>query len=131
MHRDNARRGGRSRRRDRSHPRGGGRGGRDDREDPADPWSPHAGGTADLRERLGVPVGGPEREDACWIDRIEADGARYGMTWCRRFAPDRGLATKLWPLGDDVTFVPGHGPLSTFGNERAANPYVGDAVLRG
>jgi len=155
----------------------------------------HAGGTADLRERLGVPVEGPEREDAFWIDRIEADGARYGMTWCRRFAPDRWLAdgdtvtvgtqvldvlycpghtpghvvffhrgvrlalvgdvlfqgsigrtdlprgdhatlirsitTKLWPLGDDVTFVPGHGPLSTFGDERATNPYVGDAVLRG
>jgi glyoxylase-like metal-dependent hydrolase (beta-lactamase superfamily II) len=39
------------------------------------------------------------------------------------------ITTKLWPLGDDVTFVPGHGPLSTFGQERLANPYVGDAVL--
>jgi hydroxyacylglutathione hydrolase len=33
---------------------------------------------------------------------------------------------RLWPLGDDVTFVPGHGPLSTFGEERRSNPYVGD-----
>ncbi|KQR79648.1 MBL fold metallo-hydrolase [Burkholderia sp. Leaf177] len=33
---------------------------------------------------------------------------------------------KLWPLGDDVTFVPGHGPTSTLGHERRTNPYVGD-----
>jgi hydroxyacylglutathione hydrolase len=39
------------------------------------------------------------------------------------------ITTKLWPLGDDVTFVPGHGPLSTFGAERQSNPFVGDAVL--
>ena len=35
---------------------------------------------------------------------------------------------QLWPLGDDVTFVPGHGPLSTFGDERRSNPFVGDGV---
>ena len=28
-------------------------------------------------------------------------------------------------LGDDVKFVPGHGPMSTFGHERRSNPYVG------
>ena len=39
------------------------------------------------------------------------------------------ITTQLWPLGDDVTFVPGHGPTSTFGEERASNPYVGDAAL--
>lgn len=36
------------------------------------------------------------------------------------------IRTKLWPLGDDVSFIPGHGPISTFGHERAQNPYVGD-----
>ena len=36
------------------------------------------------------------------------------------------IKTKLWPLGDDVQFVPGHGPMSTFGRERLTNPYVGD-----
>ena len=35
----------------------------------------------------------------------------------------------LWPLGDDVTFVPGHGAPSTFGDERRGNPFVGDAVI--
>lgn len=39
------------------------------------------------------------------------------------------ITGKLWPLGNDVTFVPGHGPLSTFGAERQSNPFVGDQVL--
>jgi hydroxyacylglutathione hydrolase len=39
------------------------------------------------------------------------------------------ITTRLWPLGDDVTFIPGHGPVSTFGQERADNPFVGDAAL--
>jgi glyoxylase-like metal-dependent hydrolase (beta-lactamase superfamily II) len=161
----------------------------------------HAGATADLKARLtgngggvAVPIEGPQREDQFWIDRIEAQGAQYGMGWCRPFVPDRWLedgdtvtvgaqtlevyhcpghtpghlvffhrgvrlalvgdvlfqgsigrtdfprgdhATlirsitgKLWPLGGDVTFVPGHGSPSTFGAERRSNPFVGDRVLR-
>ncbi len=39
------------------------------------------------------------------------------------------ITGKLWPLGDDVAFVPGHGPMSTFGQERQTNPFVADAVL--
>ena len=38
----------------------------------------------------------------------------------------RSIKQKLWPLGDDVVFVPGHGPLSTFGEERRHNPFVAD-----
>ncbi len=41
----------------------------------------------------------------------------------------RSVTEKLWPLGD-VTFVPGHGPASTFAHERRTNPFVGDAALR-
>ena len=40
------------------------------------------------------------------------------------------ITKKLWPLGDDVTFIPGHGPESTFGAERKFNPYVSDASLK-
>ena len=40
----------------------------------------------------------------------------------------RSIRDKLWPLGDDVTFVPGHGPASTFGQERLTNPHVGDGA---
>jgi len=36
------------------------------------------------------------------------------------------IRQKLWPLGDDVTFIPGHGPTSTFGAERRSNPFVAD-----
>jgi glyoxylase-like metal-dependent hydrolase (beta-lactamase superfamily II) len=155
----------------------------------------HAGAVVDLADRLGgVPVEGPQREDAFWIDRVAEQGARYGMDWCKPFTPDRWLedgdtatvgnqtfrvihcpghtpghvvffhdgarlafvgdvlfhgsigrtdfprgihedlirsiTTRLWPLGDDVTFVPGHGPLSTFGQERQTNPFVGDRVLQ-
>ncbi|MBD8678666.1 MBL fold metallo-hydrolase [Sphingomonas sp. CFBP 13720] len=43
----------------------------------------------------------------------------------------RSVVTKLWPLGDDTAFVPGHGPGSTFAHERATNPFVGDRVLAG
>ena len=41
------------------------------------------------------------------------------------------ITTKLWPLGDDTAFVPGHGPMSTFGRERRTNPFVADSVLAG
>ncbi len=38
----------------------------------------------------------------------------------------KSIKTKLWPLGDEVTFVSGHGPKSTFGEERRSNPFVKD-----
>ena len=41
----------------------------------------------------------------------------------------RSIVTKLWPLGSDTAFVPGHGAPSTFAHERASNPFVGDRVL--
>ena len=34
------------------------------------------------------------------------------------------ITTRLWPMGDDTVFIPGHGPESTFGRERRSNPYV-------
>ena len=44
----------------------------------------------------------------------------------------RSIRSRLWPLedevGGEVTFIPGHGPLSTFRAERADNPFVGDRV---
>ncbi|MFH0256832.1 MBL fold metallo-hydrolase [Vibrio rumoiensis] len=38
------------------------------------------------------------------------------------------IKTKLWPLGNDVRFIPGHGPESTFGQERKSNPFVADEM---
>ncbi len=40
------------------------------------------------------------------------------------------ITERLWPLGNDVTFIPGHGPTSTFGHERLTNPFVADAKYR-
>ena len=39
------------------------------------------------------------------------------------------IRDRLLPLGDDVTFVPGHGPTSTFGEERRTNPFVADRLF--
>lgn len=41
----------------------------------------------------------------------------------------QSIRQRLWPLGDDVTFVPGHGPTSTFGAERRSNPFVADGLF--
>lgn len=38
----------------------------------------------------------------------------------------QSIRGKLFPLGDDIRFIPGHGPMSTFGQERATNPFVSD-----
>ena len=41
----------------------------------------------------------------------------------------RSIREKLFPLGDAVRFVPGHGPMSSFGEERQHNPYVSDSAV--
>jgi len=152
----------------------------------------HAGAAAELRERTGVAVEGPHRDDQFWLDQIEEGARRYGIKGGRNVTPDRyledgdelelegvkfdvshtpghtpghvvihrkaakiafvgdvlfagsigrtdfprgdhaqlirSITEKLWPLGDDVTFVPGHGPTSTFGRERQTNPFVADRL---
>jgi len=152
----------------------------------------HAGAAAELRERTGIPVEGPHRDDQFWLDQIEESSRRYGIQGGRNVTPDRyledgdvlelegvrfgvahtpghtpghvviynksakiafvgdvlfagsigrtdfprgnhqqlidSITSKLWPLGDDVTFVPGHGPTSTFGKERQTNPFVADRL---
>jgi glyoxylase-like metal-dependent hydrolase (beta-lactamase superfamily II) len=154
----------------------------------------HAGGAAELAERLGVPIEGPGADDAFLIDDIAERGAAFGVPHCRPFSPQRWLddgdvvtvgamrlevkhcpghtpghvvffhapsklafvgdvlfagsigrtdfprgdhptlirsiTGKLWPWGSDVTFVPGHGPTSTFRQERQSNPYVADSVTK-
>lgn len=153
----------------------------------------HAGGVAELAERLDVPIEGPQVEDRFWLDDLPQQGAIFGFSVARAFEPGRWLdqgdtvsvgaaqfdvyhcpghtpghvafhhvqaklaivgdvlfrgsigrsdlprgdhdtlvrsiRERLWPLGDDVTFIPGHGPLSTFGDERRTNPFVGDNAL--
>lgn len=149
----------------------------------------HAGGVAELAERLGLPVEGPGEADRFWVDGMAEQSRMFGFPPCRSFVPSRWLQDgdrvrfgevelevlhcpghtpghvvfhdrpgrlvvvgdvlfkgsvgrtdfpqgshadlmrsikeKLFALGDEVDFIPGHGPMSTLGEERRYNPFVG------
>lgn len=148
----------------------------------------HAGGSAELAERLSLPIVGPHPADQFWIDAISQQAMMFGFPDARPFVPTRWLKDgdtvelaghvfdvrhcpghtpghvvfhspemqrafvgdvlfagsigrtdfpqgnhqqllasirdRLWPMGDDTVFIPGHGPESTFGRERQTNPFV-------
>lgn len=152
----------------------------------------HVGAAAELRDALGIPIIGPEREELYWLEILPQQAELFGFPHTPAFVPDRWLADgdtvevgsiafevlhcpghtpghvvffqrdarlafvgdvlfkgsigrtdfprgdhaalirairdKLFPLGDDVRFVPGHGAMSTFGHERRENPFVGLAA---
>lgn len=149
----------------------------------------HIGGVAELSTRLRLPIIGPQREDAFWIQTLPQQCQMFGFPQAEAFTPSRWLEDgdqvkvgeeilqvihcpghtpghvvfysaaerlaivgdvlfkgsigrtdfprgdyqtlidsiqqKLWPLGADVAFIPGHGPMSTFGEEMRSNPFVG------
>lgn len=148
----------------------------------------HAGGAAELRERLGVEIEGPHIADRFLLDTLQDVAAQYGMPDVRNVTPDRwvdegetievagelfellhcpghspgsivmvnkaaglilmgdvlfaggigrtdfpygdadallgAIDSKLMTLPDDMTFICGHGPVSTIGRERASNPFL-------
>jgi hydroxyacylglutathione hydrolase len=148
----------------------------------------HAGGAAELREKLGVPIEGPHKEDDFLLQTLPETGVQYGMMDARVVTPDRWLSDgdvvevagftfkvieapghspgsvvlfneaqrfafmgdvlfkgsigrtdlrrsnheqlmrsiheKILPLGDDVTFLPGHGAASRIGDEKRSNPFL-------
>lgn len=150
----------------------------------------HAGGAAALAARLNVPVEGPQRDEAFWLDQMPEQSRMFGFPATPALTPQRWLEDgdtvtvgsqvldvvhtpghtpghvcfidrpgklaivgdvlfagsigrtdfprgnhaaligairgKLFPLGDDFAFIPGHGPMSTFGEERRNNPFVAD-----
>ena len=55
------------------------------------------------------------------IGRTDFPGGNHGTLIA-------SITERLWPMGDDTVFIPGHGPESTFGEERRSNPFVADAV---
>ena len=151
----------------------------------------HVGAAAELRDALGIPIIGPQREEQFWLDALPQQAELFGFPPAQAFTPDQWLADgdrvevgsvrldvlhcpghtpghvvfyqpaarlafvgdvlfkgsigrtdfprgdhaallaairgKLFPLGDDVRFVPGHGAMSSFGHERRENPFVGPA----
>jgi len=58
------------------------------------------------------------------VGRTDLPGGDFGEL-------ERSIREKLFTLGDDVRFFPGHGPSSTLGEERRTNPFVGEATRRG
>ena len=151
----------------------------------------HVGAAVELRDALGIPIIGPQREELFWLDLLPHQAEMFGFPPALAFTPDQWLNDgdtvevgsmrfdvlhcpghtpghvvffqpdariafvgdvlfkgsigrtdfprgdhaalltairgKLFPLGDDVRFVPGHGAMSTFGHERRENPFVGVA----
>lgn len=152
----------------------------------------HAGATAALVERLGLPVEGPHRDDQFLIDSMKEQAQLFGFPPVEKFTPTRfleggdqvtvgelsfgvrhcpghtpghviffyepaqlafvgdvifqgsigrtdfprgdhatlirSIREQLMTLGDDVTFLPGHGPASTLGRERRSNPFLVGAL---
>lgn len=150
----------------------------------------HAGGTAELAEKLSLPIIGPHEGDQFWIDRLADQSRMFNFPPSKPFTPQRwlndgdevqiGQSTlqvrhcpghtpghvvfhseeakrafvgdvlfvgsigrtdfpggdfdtlidsikgRLWPMGNDTVFIPGHGPEGSFGEERKRNPYVRD-----
>ena len=54
----------------------------------------HCGGAAEVAERTGVPIEGPHREDAFWIDGLHGQGASFGVPGARRRARPGQLAAR-------------------------------------
>ena len=69
-----------------------------------------------------------EKQQVAWVGDVLFQGS-IGRTDFPRGNHEELISSirdKLVPLGDDITFIPGHGPTSTFGQERQTNPFVAD-----
>jgi hydroxyacylglutathione hydrolase len=96
----------------------------------------HAGGAAELREKLGVPIEGPNPEDLFLLESLAETGAQYGMTEARPVTPDRWLresdSVKVGDLEFAVLEAPGHTPGSVvFFNAGNRFALVGDVLFQG
>lgn len=95
----------------------------------------HAGGAAELKETLGVPIEGPHPEDKFLLDDLAKTGAGYGMA-ARPVTPDRWLKEGDSVTVGDLTFAvyeaPGHTPGSVvFFNDANRFALVGDVLFQG
>jgi hydroxyacylglutathione hydrolase len=96
----------------------------------------HAGGAAELKEALGVPVVGPHRADKFLLDALPESGARFGIQDARAVVPDQWIAE-----GDEVEIggcsftaieAPGHSPGSVvYFSKETRFALMGDVLFRG
>ena len=96
----------------------------------------HAGGAAELKEKLGVPIEGPHPEDLFLLETLDETGAKYGMTGARPVTPDRWLKEGDTVTVGGLTFAiheaPGHTPGSVvFFNDENRFALVGDVLFQG
>jgi hydroxyacylglutathione hydrolase len=95
----------------------------------------HAGGAAELKERLGVPIEGPHRADQPLLEHLAETGRAYGME-ARAVTPDRWLEegdeVAVGELTFNILHCPGHSPGSVvFVNAADRFAIVGDVLFRG
>jgi glyoxylase-like metal-dependent hydrolase (beta-lactamase superfamily II) len=97
----------------------------------------HAGGADELREKLGIPVIGPHRDDKPLLERIEVQARQYGLGEdMRNVTPDRFLEEgETASFGEHVFEVyhcPGHAPGHViFYNRDQGFAHVGDVLFQG
>ena len=96
----------------------------------------HAGGAADLRDKLGVKIEGPHRNDAVLLEALEKQGEMYGVPGVRNVTPDRWLddGDKVTVAGHtfEIFHCPGHSPGSVvYFDRRQRFALVGDVIFRG
>ncbi|MEA3640925.1 MAG: MBL fold metallo-hydrolase [Lamprobacter sp.] len=154
----------------------------------------HVGAAPELAAQLELPIIGPHRDDAFWLDALPQQAQMFGFPPQTAFRPDqwleqgaqlqlgerrlevlhcpghtpghlvfvdrdaglaqvgdvlfrgaigrtdfprgnhaqllRSIQERLFPLGDEVRFIPGHGPMGRLGEERRTNPFVGEGRVR-
>jgi hydroxyacylglutathione hydrolase len=96
----------------------------------------HAGGAAELREKLGVTIEGPNHEDDFLLQSLPETGAQYGMLDARVVTPDRWLAegdiVEAAGFSFRVIEAPGHSPGSVvLFNEAQRFAFMGDVLFKG
>lgn len=95
----------------------------------------HAGGAAELKERLGVAITGPHRDDAFLLESLVESGQAYGIE-ARNVTPDRWLTEgdrlSVGELALEVLHCPGHSPGSVAFVDRSQGfGITGDVLFRG
>lgn len=96
----------------------------------------HAGGAAELKQVLGVPIEGPHRADKFLLDSLAETGADYGIANARNVETDlwldEGDRVMIGPFAFDVAHCPGHTPGHVvFINSELGIAQVGDVLFKG
>ncbi|MBL6958621.1 MAG: MBL fold metallo-hydrolase [Rhodospirillales bacterium] len=96
----------------------------------------HAGGAAELAEKLNVPIEGPHIDDKFWIDELTQQGEQFGLLGARPFTPDRWLeagdTVTVGNLEMSVKHCPGHTPGHVVFHHAATHlAFVGDVLFQG